>query len=171
MNVLTTARFNKQEIHIYGTSDRPLFLAVDVAKAINYSNGNTGQMLETVDEDEKVFLNVNDDNTTSNARGNPNKWFLTENGLYEVLFQSRKSAARKFKKLVKLLLRSVRKGETISTGRPIDITEWVSEWMNKFESVEDLDSYNVLREDFGLPAVTDIEAFGEVQERTWYEKG
>lgn len=36
-------------------------------------------------------------------------WFLTEDGLYEVLMQSRKPKAKEFKKEVKKILKSIRK--------------------------------------------------------------
>ncbi|HHX36714.1 MAG TPA: phage antirepressor protein, partial [Clostridiaceae bacterium] len=41
------------EFKMYGTVDRPLFLAVDVAEMIEYSVDKTHQMLELVDDDEK----------------------------------------------------------------------------------------------------------------------
>jgi histidinol dehydrogenase len=73
--------------------------------------------------------------------------------------QSRKPAAKAFKAVVKRILSDIRKKGGYTIG----------EWLGKFESAEDLDSFNVLREDFGLPAVTDEEAFGVKQER-WYER-
>ncbi len=45
----------------------------------------TSQMLKTVDEDEKVQINTRNIIT---GKGNPVKWFLTEDGLYEVLMQN-----------------------------------------------------------------------------------
>lgn len=45
-------------------------------------------------------------------------WFLTEDGLYEVLMQSRKSIAKQFKKEVKKMIKQVRK-----TGGYIPINE------------------------------------------------
>lgn len=43
-------------------------------------------------------------------------WFLTEDGLYEVLMQSRKPIAKQFKKEVKKILKQIRK-----TGGYVDI--------------------------------------------------
>nr|WP_296047659.1 BRO family protein [uncultured Blautia sp.] len=42
-------------------------------------------------------------------RPNQEYWFLTEDGLYEVLMQSRKPKAKEFKKEVKKILKSIRK--------------------------------------------------------------
>lgn len=67
------------------------FLTEDVAEWIEHSN--ITKMLISVDEDEKLTI------TNSNSGGS--KIFLTEDGLYEVLMQSRKPIAKAFKKEVK----------------------------------------------------------------------
>lgn len=88
---------------IYGTPEEPLFLAKDVAEWIEYSKSNTGHMLDRIDESEKVRRIV------TTPGGNQEMWFLTEDGLYEVLMQSRKPIAKKFKKEVKQILKSIRR--------------------------------------------------------------
>lgn len=60
-------------------------------------------MLDKIDEDEKLV------GTLFRSGQNREAWFLTENGLYEVLMQSRKPLAKKFKKKVKEILKSIRK--------------------------------------------------------------
>ena len=62
-------------------------------------------MLKSVDEDEKVV------NIAYTLGGNQEQWFLTEDGLYEVLMQSRKPIAKQFKKEVKKILKALRKRE------------------------------------------------------------
>lgn len=59
--------------------------------------------MNTVDEDEKLT------HTIYASGQNRKMWFLTENGLYEVLMQSRKPIAKQFKKQVKEILKSIRK--------------------------------------------------------------
>lgn len=49
------------------------------------------RVIKTIDEEEKT-KNTSTDNFRSS-------WFLTEDGLYEVLMQSRKPIAKQFKKL------------------------------------------------------------------------
>ncbi|PRD08230.1 hypothetical protein CQ058_21480 [Bacillus sp. MYb56] len=66
-----------------GTKEEPFFLAKDVADWIDY-DGRTGQLLKTVDEDEKLT------HTIYASGQNREMWFLTEDGLHEVLMQSRK---------------------------------------------------------------------------------
>lgn len=91
-----------RKLPIYGTMDEPLFLAVDVAGLIDYSVGNTGQMLDTVDIEEKLTL------TIQRSGQRRQMWFLTEYGFYEVLMQSRKPIARRFKYAVKKILKDLR---------------------------------------------------------------
>ena len=123
---------------IYGTYDNPLFCAKDVAEWIDYSDGNTSKMLSSVDEDEKVLLNVSVNSTCNNftSEGNKkhNKWFLTEDGLYEVLMQSTKPIAKSFKKEVKKILKELRiKG---CLPLPPDTSEMVSIHRNNLEVLE-----------------------------------
>ncbi|SMC41305.1 Prophage antirepressor [Papillibacter cinnamivorans DSM 12816] len=87
---------------IYGDFDNPLFLAKDVAELIKHSNSR--MMLQGVDDDEKVCVN-----NPYASSGQQEQWFLTENGLYEVLMQSRKPIAKQFKREVKAILREIRK--------------------------------------------------------------
>ena len=81
--------------NVYGTIDNPLFLAVDVAEMIDYSVDKTHQMLELVDDDEKLI------DTIYRSGQKREVWFLTENGLYELLMQSRKPLAKRFKLEIK----------------------------------------------------------------------
>ena len=98
-----------KEFHIYGTIEEPLFLAKDVAKWIE--NPNPSQMVQTVDDDEKGIYNV------YTLGGNQDCMFLTENGLYEVLMQSRKPFAKKFKKEVKHILHDLRVNGTVVSAK------------------------------------------------------
>ena len=94
--------------NVYGTVEEPLFRAKDVADWIEHSN--ISAMLQSVDEDEKVKMicEVNNVYTTSRARDTQEMWFLTENGVYEVLMLSRKPVAKEFKKEVKKMLHTLR---------------------------------------------------------------
>lgn len=107
LQVITSTTFNGHPLNIYGDKQEPLFLARDVAEMIDYqktSQGyyNTTKMLNLVDEDEKIKAPI------PNRDSSQLVWFLTEQGLYEVLFQSRKSLAKEFKKVVKQVLKEIR---------------------------------------------------------------
>ena len=99
-----------KDFNIYGTLEKPLFLAKDVAKWIEHSNAR--MMLNVVDAEEKICVN-----NPYALQGQQQQWFLTEDGVYEVLFQSRKPIAKQFKKQVKTILKEIRiKGGYINEG-------------------------------------------------------
>ena len=100
---------NQQEVlgkdfKIYGTPEEPLFLAKDVANWIEHSS--ITMMLKKIDEDEKV--KVRPKQSLGLLTNNNEYWFLTEDGFYEVLMQSRKPIAKAFKKEVKKILKDIR---------------------------------------------------------------
>lgn len=106
--LLSTQQILSREVHVYGEFENPLFLAKDVAEWIDYAKTSNGafdisNMLKGVDEDEKLIR------TIFVSGQNRNVWMLTENGLYEVLMQSRKPIAKQFKKDVKVMLNTIRR--------------------------------------------------------------
>lgn len=122
LQILDQRELLGKDFRIYGTVEEPLFLARDVAEWIDYQKisgknvRNTSKMLKMVDEDEKVkaILSITNKDTQvrhGGFRENTEMWFLTEDGLYEVLMQSRKPIAKQFKKKVKEILKGLRKGE------------------------------------------------------------
>lgn len=116
---------------VYGTAENPLFLAKDVATWIEYSVGNVSEMLRSVDEDEKckVFCTLtklmkpsqsSTYSTSTTTNGGANRWFLTEDGLYEVLMQSQVPIAKQFKKAVKQILKDIRRNGFYATKSTVD---------------------------------------------------
>ncbi|CAI3662475.1 MULTISPECIES: phage antirepressor KilAC domain-containing protein [Clostridium] len=121
---------NQQEVlgkdfKIYGTFDNPLFKADDVAEWIEHSN--TSMMLKPIEEDEKILQQIGTLNNAYSA------WFLTEDGLYEVLMQSRKPIAKKFKKEVKKILKDVRKHGMYATDELLDNPDLLIEVATKLK--------------------------------------
>lgn len=100
LQVIDKRNILDHEVTTYGDLENPLFLAKDVANWIEHSD--VSKMIKSVDEDEKVK------NIVRTLGGNQEMWFLTEDGLYEVLMQSRKPIAKQFKKKVKKLLKDLR---------------------------------------------------------------
>lgn len=90
-----------KRIRVFGTPEDPLFLARDVAEWIEHKDVST--MMRNVDKEEKLTQTL-----FVSGQGRE-YWFLTEDGLYEVLMQSRKPKAKEFKKEVKKILKSIRK--------------------------------------------------------------
>ena len=112
ISVISKSTFLGKEIDVYGTPEEPLFKAKDVAEWIEHSDAH--KLVEMVDDDEKVR------NIVPTLGGNQEMWFLTENGLYEVLMLSRKPIAKQFKKGVKEILKSISVYNKIATkfGQP-----------------------------------------------------
>lgn len=100
LKVLDEREVLGKEFKMYGTKENPLFLAKDVANWIEHTH--TTRMLERVDEDEKL------NGIIVHAGQKREMTFLTEDGLYEVLMQSRKPIAKAFKKEVKQILKQIR---------------------------------------------------------------
>lgn len=101
-----------KDFKIYGDIDNPMFLAKAVAEWIEHRDVTS--MLRTVSEDEKLIRSM------SGSGQSRELWFLTEDGLYEVLMQSRKPIAKEFKKQVKQILRDVRKHGIYATGSTLE---------------------------------------------------
>ena len=104
IQVLKQTELCGRQFTVYGTAENPLFLAKEVAEYHEHSNITV--MLQTIDEEEKVKI------TPKQSLGDLVNYkeynFLTEDGLYEVLMQSRKPIAKQFKKGVKQILHEVR---------------------------------------------------------------
>lgn len=112
LQIIDERKLFGKDFKIYGDIENPLFLAKDVANWIEHSNPRV--MLNTVDENEKVVNNV------YTLGGSQESWFLTEDGLYEVLMQSRKPIAKQFKKEVKKILKSIRMNGMYATDKLLD---------------------------------------------------
>lgn len=101
-----------KEFKIYGDFENPLFKADEVSKWIEHTN--VSKMIESVDHNEKIKYEVG---TLTNSYS---AWFLTEDGLYEILMLSRKPIAKQFKKEVKKILKAIRRNGMYATDELLD---------------------------------------------------
>ena len=92
----------EKDFKVDGTVEEPLFVARDVATWIDYDLTSVSKMVASVDEDEKLLGSI------FLSGQNREVWMLTEEGLYECLFQSQKPIAKAFKKEVKAILKELR---------------------------------------------------------------
>ena len=107
VKIINKSTFLDKEIDVWGSAERPLFRANDLMNWLGIKNVTT--LIERVDKEEVLKLNL------SSRSGET--WFLTEDGLYEVLMSSRKPIAKQFKKGVKKILHEIRtKGGYIATN-------------------------------------------------------
>lgn len=128
IKVINKSMLLGKEINVYGSVDDPLFLAKDVAEWIEHTQPS--KMVETVDEDEKLM------GTIFLSGQNREVWMLTEDGLYEVLMQSRKPIAKQFKKGVKEILKTIRKTGSYSVSKPLSQLEVLQMAVNQMVEQE-----------------------------------
>jgi len=96
--------FNSNSLHteivIKGTCEEPLFRANDIGEVLEMSNIRAH--IQHFNESEKVV------NTIDTLGGSQQVTFLTEKGLYKVLFKSRKPIAEKFQNWVCEVIKEIR---------------------------------------------------------------
>ena len=122
-NVVGTITFDNRLLNVYSSLDEPIFRAVDVAAMIDYSEGNSWKMLEMCEQDEKLNLPM----VVAGQRRTVS--FVTETGLYNILSQSRKPIARKWRRVIHLELIRLRK----SRGK--DIVEQFDDWDHDADTI------------------------------------
>lgn len=98
VKIINKSNLLGKEIDVWGSVEHPLFRANDLMNWLGIKNVTT--LIERVDKEEVLKLNL------SSRSGET--WFLTEDGLYEVLMSSRKPIAKQFKKGVKKILHEIR---------------------------------------------------------------
>ena len=108
MNIVGQIRFDGRILDVYDSLDEPYFLAVEVAKLIDYSAGNASEMLRILEEDEHLLVTVQRSGQRRKVR------FVTELGLYNILAQSRKPIARKWRRIVHSHLIFMRKQQQLT---------------------------------------------------------
>ena len=120
-----------KQLRIYGDFENPLFLAKDVAEWIEHSN--VTKMLNGIDKTEKIVIKIPSNNLLVGLQSNTEYTFLTEEGLYEVLMQSRKPIAKEFKKKVKEILKDVRKYGMYATDELLDNPDLIIKMATKLK--------------------------------------
>lgn len=118
-----TIKFDNHLLDVYQSLDQPLFRASDVANMIGYSGGNNSKMTEMCEQDEKLLLPM------VIAGQRRQVLFVTENGLYNILSQSRKPIARKWRRVIHDELIRMRK------ARNLDILEQFAEWDHYLDDI------------------------------------
>ena len=97
---LLVEQFKHFNIEIYGTFEEPLFKANDIGNLLEIKKIRT--TLDNLDDECKVLKDAHTNG------GIQQQIFLTEEGLYEVIFISRKPIAKEFRKWVRKLIKQIR---------------------------------------------------------------
>lgn len=123
VQIVDTITFGGVGLDVYSSVDVPLFRVTDIAALIGYSDGNGWNLLELCEEDEKLNLPLL-------VAGQKRKVsFVTELGLYNILAQSRKPMARKWRRIVHQDLIRMRKEQ----GRTV--VEQFDEWNHELDAI------------------------------------
>lgn len=108
--------FQNRQVRVAGTPDNPIFCAVDVCEILGIENSRDA--IASLDADEKI--------TVANSDGNPRAGiphqlaFVTESGLYTLIFKSRKQEAKTFRKWVTAeVLPAIRRTGGYQTPAPV----------------------------------------------------
>lgn len=115
--------FDNRSLDVYYSLDEPIFKASDVASMIDYSEGNTWKMLEMCEQDEKLNLPM----VVAGQRRSVS--FVTENGLYNILSQSRKPIARKWRRIIHDELINLRK------SRNFTVVDQFEQWDHELDTI------------------------------------
>jgi prophage antirepressor-like protein len=119
--------FNSNNLHteivIKGTVNEPLFRANDVGTVLEMTNIRA--TIQNFDDSEKVV------NSIDTLGGSQQVTFLTEKGLYKVLFKSRKPIAEKFQNWVCEIIKEIR------LHGVYDLQKQLLQVEDNFKSIED----------------------------------
>lgn len=107
MVTIKVFEFGMKPIRVVGTWENPLFVLADVCAALGL--GSPSKTAKTLDQDELAMNSIQGQSGKKGSR--PQEMHLvTEAGLYQLIFQSRKPQAKVFKKWVTAeVLPSIRK--------------------------------------------------------------
>lgn len=108
--------------NVYNSLKEPLFRASEIADLLEYSN-NTWKLTQMCEEDEKLKLPM------VVAGQKREVLFVTELGLYNILSQSTKVVARKWRRVVHEQLIEFRK------SKGLNIQEQFEEWDNAIDDI------------------------------------
>lgn len=134
-----TIKFDNKLLTVYESLDEPLFRASDVADTLGYSAGNVWNLLNLCEEDEKLTLSVIVGGQRRNAS------FVTERGLYDILEQSRKPIARKWRRVINNELIELRK------ARNLDILARFEEWDHELDNIYFEEETGIMMESITVP--------------------
>ena len=134
INNLLVSTFKDNNITIYGTWEDPLFRAKDIGDLLGIEK--IRKTLENIDDNMKVKTNAPSRGVGSNSNYKSDTWFLTEEGLYELLYISRKPMAKEFRAHVSKLLKEQRLklGEHLKNQNLLEVAkERESHLLEKFK--------------------------------------
>ena len=128
--VIATREVLGRTVQVYGSFEEPLFLAKDVAEWIEHSNPT--EMIRSLENKSEKLNSI-----ILSAGQRRSVLMLTEDGLYEVLFQSRKPIAKQWKAFVKQILKELRIHGITATSKKIEeILSDPDSWIKALQTIK-----------------------------------
>lgn len=161
MSFVSVFSFEKQSVRTLGTSENPLFVAIDVARALGYSQP-AKSVNDRVDPEDLIKAEVETNGGTQLVN------CVNESGLYALIFGSKLESAKRFKKWVTSeVLPAIRRtgryecpvvaSQTIDAAQQLAIRRAVAA-RAKNVSVHYQTIYNALYDAFQVPRYTELKA-------------
>lgn len=138
MELVGQIHFDGHTLAVYGSLDEPLFLGVEVAKLIDYSVGNTAEMLRMLEVDEHLLVTLQRAGQRRKVR------MVTELGLYNILSQSRKPIARKWRRVIHSNLILMRRNNKLDISGQFEEWDAIADNLYIDEETGDLMEFNTL---------------------------
>ncbi len=103
MELVGKISFDGNMLEVYNSLDEPWFRVSELSKILEYSTGKTSQILELIEKDEHLITTLKVSGQRREVR------MVNELGLYNILSQSRKPIARKWRRVIHSNLIMLRK--------------------------------------------------------------
>lgn len=117
INTVGLIEIDGRILYVYYSLDKPFFKASNVGLILGYDDENLSELLKMCEEDEKMLLPIVVNNQKCYAD------FITENGLYNMLSQSRKPFARKWRRMIHDQIIDLRKEHDMTVIELFEIWE------------------------------------------------
>ena len=161
MSSVSVFSFEKQSVRTLGTSENPLFVAIDVARALGYSQP-AKSVNDRVDPEDLIKAEVETNGGTQLVN------CVNESGLYALIFGSKLESAKRFKKWVTSeVLPAIRRtgryecpvvaSQTIDAAQQLAIRNAIAH-RAKTTSAHYRTIYNALYDAFQVPRYTELKA-------------
>lgn len=116
MSAIAIFSFENSQVRTTGTAENPLFVAVDIATVLGYSNARKA-IYAHVDEEDRLKA------TVETEGGKQEVVCVNESGLYALIFGSKLESAKRFKRWVtNEVLPAIRRNGRYEAPRPETIT-------------------------------------------------
>lgn len=118
-----TVRIGNYILNVYGDLNEPLFMAREIAEILDYHPLNYSHVVDVCEDDEKLLVVIE-------LAGQRRKVLcVDEIGLYNILEQSRKPIARKWRRVINEQIRSMR------LAKRLNITQQFDEWNEAMDDI------------------------------------